>query len=254
MAVRIGVGVGTAAAVAGKQRAAAQQREYYIKYVVDGAIRQARKLDPVDFNPAHIHTLSSARLTHDRKLVFDNPAWRSVWLGAGEEKSVYLIIDEHDRAFALELLVRGGYLQGRLTEGYYLADLRLSHLTGQKRDPKALLSLTYSGEAKAREFIYGETLAGPSHVSLRPQGNSLRRLINNICLSWATYVAMPRYHDLRRTFVDAHEANVAIELIPIHNPERKSHYLFPILALGHDRRLHWHFYRLTPIDVRARAK
>lgn len=254
MAVRIGVGARTAAAVAAKQRIATQEREYYIKYVVDGEVRQARKLDPVDFSAAHIHTLSSARLTEGRKLIFDNPAWQSIWLGAGEEKTVFLVVDEADRAFALELLVRGGYLNGRLTEGYYLADLRLSQLVGQKRDSKACMSLTYSGEAKAREFIFGETLAGPCNEELRPKGNWFRRTVNRVCLGWAMYVTHHRYHELQRTFGDAHEANVAIELIPIHNPERKSHYIFPILALGHDRRLHWHFYRLTPIDVRARAK
>lgn len=251
MAVQVKVGARLTAAVAAKQTV---DRNYYIQYEVNGVLHRARKLDPVDFSAAHLQTLSTAHLTSDRKLVFNNPGWRSVHLGAGEEKAVFLIVDEAHRAFALELLVRGGYLNGRLTEGYYLADLRIPAVCGEKRDPNAILSLTYNGEAKVREFIYGATLVDVALGTRRTRANKLLRMISAAAMQWASYVVAPRYEQVRRTFKDAHEANVAIELIPLHNPERKTHFLFPIPALGQDKRLHWYFYRLTPIDVRARPR
>lgn len=251
MAVQVRLGSRTASAIATRRPATSGERDYYIQYVIDGKTQRARKLDPVDFSSSHVATLQTAHFTEDRRLFFDNPAWQSVWLGAGEEKTVFLVIDEAERAFALELLVRGGYLNGRLTEGYYLADMRFSQVNGLKRDPNALLSLVYSGEAKIREFIHGETLLSALAKNARPQANWFERLLHGVSMRWATYVIEPRYSEIRRTFKDAHEANVMLELIPLHNPERKSHYMFPVPALAEDGRLHWCFYRLTPIDVRA---
>ncbi len=250
MAVRVQIGA-RPSLVAVRQKNQVQERGFYIQYKLNGKLFSARKLDPADFSPNHFQTLGTARFNPEGKLIFSNPNWQSVWLGAGEEKTVFLIVDEERRAFALELLVRGGYLNGRLTEGYYLADLHLSQIGGLKRDPNALLSLTFSGEAKAREYIYGETLAGPALAAFRPKANLLAKAINQVSMCWAAYVTAPRYGNLRQIFKDAHEANVMIELVPLHNPERKSHYLFPIPALAQDGRLHWFFYRLTPIDVRA---
>jgi hypothetical protein len=254
MAVQVKVAGRLVGAVAANRVAEAQDRAAYIHYILNGEQFRAKKLDPVDFSAAHIQTLGSARLSDSRQqLSFDNPAWKSIYLGAGEEKAVFLIIDEEERAFALELLVKGGYLNGRLTEGYYLADLHLSHISGVRRDPKAILSLTYSGEAKVREFIYGATLVEVALGTRRAEANPLFRFISAVAMNWASYVINPRYHQVRRTFKDAHEANVAIELIPLHNPERKSHSLLPIPVVAYDKKLHWYFYRLTPIDVRAMA-
>lgn len=249
MAVQVRLGSRTAFAT--KQSAAKVERDYYIQYVIDGKVQRAKKLDPVDFSSAHVATLQTAHFTEDRRLFFDNPAWQSVWLGAGEEKTVFLVVDEAQRAFALELLVRGGYMSGRLTEGYYLAEMQFSRVNGLKRDPNALLSMVYSGEAKIREFIHGETLLSAFAKNTRPQATWFSRLVHRVSMCWAASVAEPRYSEVRHTFKDAHEANVMLELIPLHNPERKSHYMFPVPAISHDGRLRWHFYRLTPIDVRA---
>lgn len=249
MAVRIGVGARSAVAVTQQSRISV--RDFYIKYRLNGQTFEAQKLDPAEFSAAHRQILSTARLTDNRRLLFDNPAWRSLWLGAGEEKSVYLVVDEVNRAFAVELLVQGGYLNGHLTEGYYLTEMHLSNIAGLRRDDKACISLKYSGEARIREYIYGETLAGPANQAMQPKGTWLARQINCLSLSWAAMVVASRYASLRHIYKDAHEANVVIELIPLHNPERKSHYLLPIPALAHDGHLHWYFYRLTPIDVRS---
>jgi hypothetical protein len=142
-------------------------------------------------------------------------------------------------------------LSGRLTEGYYLAEMQFSRINGLKRDPNALLSMVYSGEAKIREFIHGETLLSALAKNARPQANWFSRLVHAVSMRWAVSVVAPRYCEIRHTFKDAHEANVMLELIPLHNPERKSHYILPVPAISEDGRLRWHFYRLTPIDVRA---
>ncbi len=238
-------------AIAAKQLAASDKRLFYIKYPINGVIRKATKLDPVDFTTQHLTTLASGHFDANNRLAFDNPAWGSAWLGAGEEKAVFLIVDGENRAFALELLVQGGYQDGRLVDGYYLANFQISQIAGRKRDPRCAFSLKFSGEAKAREFIFGETLAGPPLKHMSPSGNFGNSIINKLAWRWAKSIVYPYFCENQRRYRDAHEANVAIEFIPLHNPQRKSHFLFPILALGHDGRLHWYYYRLTCIDVRT---
>lgn len=224
-----------------------------ISYVRNGQVWQAVKLDPVDFEESHRQALLTARLTPERELVFGAPGWKSVWIGAGEEKAVFLVIDPLNRAFALEVLAKGTYLAGRLTEGHYFADLHVPGLANVRWDSRAVCGHIFSGEVKAREFIYGDTLSGPG---LKPEPavkpSLLARLVGKCSRSWAYSVVYARYKQIRRTYKDAHEANVMFELLPLNNPEKKDHYLFPLLWLEEDGRLHLRFYRLTPIDVRIR--
>jgi len=250
MAVQVQIGA-RATSLATQRKAQIQAQKYFIKYLRNGELSEATKLDPAEFSAAHLQTLNTATLTADRELIFGNPHWHSFRLGAGEEKTVFMVVDEAQRAFALELLVRGGYLNGHLAEGHYLADLRLSEIAGLKREPKAMLSLVYSGEVRVREFIYGDTLVSSSRSLPQPKGSILKSLFDGLGRWWARQVIFTRYQEIQRIYKDAHEANVIIELIPLHNPERKSHYLLPIPALACDNRLRWYFYRLTPIDVRA---
>ncbi len=224
-----------------------------IKYVRDGQVWEATKLDPAEFDEAHRQVLKTAYFVHERKLAFAAPGWNSSWIGGGEEKIVFLIIDPQQRAFALEVLAKNTYLHGHLAEGHYFADLYVPHLVNTRWDQHSLCGHVFSGHLKAREFIYGETIAGPCAseppvVSVDP----FRRLIGYLSKKWAISVVLSRYHRLRRIYRDAHEANVMIEVLPLNNPEKKDHYLFPIPWLEDDGRLHLRFYRLTPIDVRAR--
>ncbi len=239
------------ARVSAMHQAATEKRLTYIIYNFYGETKRARKLDPVDFSAEHLATLRTGFFDDQNRLAFVDPGWKCVWVGAGEEKAVFLVVDNENRAFALELLVKDGYQNGRLIDGYYLADLQLSQVAGRKRDPRCALSLVYSGQAKAREFIFGETIAGPPLNNMRPTGNRSRRVINALSWNWAKSIIFPGYSKIQQKYRDAHEANVAIELIPLPNPEGKSHFLMPVPLLAHDKRLHWYFYRLTPIDVRT---
>ncbi len=224
-----------------------------IRYVVDGRVQTAVKLPPSSWDESHRRVLLTATLSPQRELVFGVPGWRSCWIGAGEEKAVFLVIDPQDRAFAVEVLARGSYLQGHLAEGHYLDELYLPGLSNVRWDERSLCGHVFSGQVKVREFIFGTTLAGPGlrqAPAVRPSW--LARLIGGISHAWAAWVVYPRYHRMRRRYRDAHEANVMIEVMPISNPEKKSHYLLPIPWLEEDGRLHLRHYRLTPIDVRAR--
>jgi hypothetical protein len=235
----------------GRRLAVAASKDTYIKYVFKGEVFTAQKLDPVNFSSYHLNIIRTATLTDSRELVFANPAWHSVWLGAGEEKTVYLVVDDQQNAFAIELLVKDGYLYGRLTEGYYLTEMTLPKIAGLKRVPSACLSLAYSGEIKVREFIYGETIADISLKSSCKKGNPLFGLIDMLSKKWARFASFPRRVDIVRTFRDAHDANIMIELVPLHNPQHKKHYAIPMPFLTEDGKLRLFYYRVTPIDVRA---
>ena len=210
----------------------------------------ARKIAAVEFLPSHAATLKTGRLTaQGKRLVFDDPAWRGIWLGAGEEKAVFLIVDDQKRAFALELLDRHGYREGKLTEGHYYADICLPHLQGASATGDAttasLFGLRFSGNARAREFIYGYTLADLHAPQYRSTGFWSRT---------SASVARSRVWLKRRSiahhYADAHDANVMIELMPVMNPEGKTHYGLPLLWRDLSGHLQWYIFRLTPIDVR----
>jgi hypothetical protein len=224
-----------------------------IYYTLDNQVQETTKLSLAEFNEGHRQALLTLRFNQNRELVFGVPGWKTCWVGAGEEKAVFLVIDPQNRAFALEILAKASYLDGRLTEGHYFADLHVPGLTNKRWDTQALSGHTFSGRVKAREYIYGDTLAGPG-LKTKPArpANLFKRLIGKISRVWANSVVYPRYEQVRRTYRDAHEANVMYELLPLANPERKKHYFLPILWLEEDSRLHWRFFRLTPIDVRLR--
>lgn len=222
-------------------------------YTWGNQVHEATKIKEVEFDEAHLHALRTARFNANRELVFDVPGWKSVWIGAGEEKAVFLVIDSHNRAFALEVLAKASYLDGRLTEGHYYADLIIPGIINVRWDKQALFGHIFSGEVKAREFIYGETLAGPG-LRCEPAKpvNFFNRAIGKFFRGWARNAVALRYEKVRRTYKDAHEANVVVELLPLSNPEKKKHYLLPTIALEDDGRLHLRYFRLTPIDVRLR--
>ena len=210
-------------------------------------------MSPSEFDATHRQAIATTRLSANRELIFETAGWQSVWIGAGEEKAVFLVVDPQGRAFALELLAKGTYLEGHLAEGHYFEEIHVPGLTNFRWNTHSLFDHVFSGRVKVREFVYGDTLAGPG-LRQPPihKANPLSRLISLFVRNWISWVVSPRYWHFRRLFRDAHEANVMIELLPLSNPEHKSHYLIPVPWLEDDGRLHLRFYRLTPIDVRTR--
>lgn len=224
-----------------------------IYYSLGDQVFQATKLNLEEFDEWHRQAIMTARLNENRELIFGVAGWKSVWMGAGEEKAVYLVIDSHNRAFALEVLAKASYLDGRLTEGHYFSDMVAPHLINARWDNSSVFGHIFSGEVKAREFIYGDTLAGPG-LRAKPAvpANFVKRAIGQFCRVMRHNAVALRYEKVRRTYKDAHEANVVVELLPLSNPENKKHYFFPTIALEDDGKLHMRFFRLTPIDVRIR--
>ncbi len=232
---------------------AARVRNSEIKFALEGKVRTAIKLDPVEWSETHRYALATMYLSDDRKLMFGLAGWQSCWIGAGEEKAVFLVIDPQNRAFAVEVLAKGTYLAGHLAEGHYFTDMMVEGLCNKRWDSRSLYGHIFSGQIKAREFIYGDTLAGPGICSEPLVKTALiGRLLYRVGRAWANSMTYSRFCKIQRTFRDAHEANVMLELLPLSNPEKKSHYVLPILWLEEDGRLRPKFYRLTPIDVRAR--
>lgn len=224
-----------------------------IYYSWGNQVFETTKLSLAEFDEEHRQALLTARFNSKRELVFGVPGWRSAWVGAGEEKAVFLVIDAQNRAFAVEILAKASYLEGRLTEGHYFGDIIIPGLVNVRWDKESLFGHIFSGEVKAREFIYGDTLAGPGLRS-KPTvpANIFKRAIGKLCQFWAHNLVALRYEKVRRTYRDAHEANVVVELLPLSNPEGKKHYFFPTISLEDDGRLHLRYFRLTPIDVRLR--
>lgn len=199
----------------------------------------------------HRRALVSMYLTANRELAFGVPGWKSRWIGAGEEKVVYLVVDPQNRAFALEILSKSTYLEGHLTEGYYLGEVFVPGLCNARWDERSLFGHIFSGRIKAREYIAGETLAGPGlHSDHWQKANLFSRFIGKFGHWWANFVVAPRYTEIRRFYRDTHEANVMIEVMPLANPEGKTHYLLPVPWLEEDGKIYLRYYRLTPIDVR----
>ena len=228
-----------------------------IKYYLNGRLQTLTKIQAEEFSPAHWRTLQNISFDETGHLLFDNPEWQSLWLGAGEEKTVYLIVDEKAHAFALELLDRRTYLEGQLVEGQYFGDVFMSKINGYKPNPESLVGHVFGSRGRVREFIYGETLAGKL---TQPRHKEARRLpLPMLLLTWISYhlarmMVFGRYAYIQEQYSDAHEANVAIELIPLHNPEQKKHYFLPLLWSDQAGHLHWYYFRLTPIDVRTKAR
>lgn len=227
------------------------------KYYLNGQVVTLTKIKAEEFTSAHWHSIESAYFNSEGHLVFNNPNWQSLWLGAGEEKAVYLVTDENQKAFALELLDRATYLEGKLMEGDYFGDVTLSNVNGYKPNPGSLVGHVFGGRGRVREFIYGETLAGP--LILPRHQDAYRMPFPLAWLAWLSRklsrtMVESRYRALREQYSDAHEANVVIELLPLKNPEMKNHYWLPLLWSDHDGYPHFYYFRLTPIDVRIKGR
>ncbi len=228
-----------------------------IKFYMDGEPHTAVKIRPEEYSDYHTRILQEIKMVNGGALHFSEPGWQSIWIGAGEEKSVYLVIDPLNRAFALEVLGKDGYRHGELVGGHYFDDLNIAGFCGRQWNAAAIFGHVFSGRVRVREFIYGETLAGPPRLNANCEEHphskhpKVAHIISAISRSIAHWMVTPRYWKIKRIFHDAHEANVMFEFVPLHNPEKKPHYLFPLPWLEADGRLSWFFVRFVAIDVRT---
>ncbi|NWJ45024.1 MAG: hypothetical protein HXX08_04010 [Chloroflexi bacterium] len=228
-----------------------------VKYFYGGVACHAVKLLRTGYTEQHRLALRELAMSHRGELIFTEAGWQSVWVGAGEEKSVYLVIDPHSQAFALELVGRDGYKDGRLVDGHYFDELYIPRLSGHQWHPDSIFGHTFSGQCYVREFIYGETLAGDlsrfytEEYRAMLRRNILGRTVTFISRRLAHFIVDNAYQRIKQNYRDTHEANVMIERLPLHNPENKSHFPLPLLWLEEDGQLVWCYVRLTAIDVRV---
>src|SRR5687767_8195349 len=95
------------------------------------------KIEKATFTSLHHDILDSLQYA-DGQLNFADERWKSIYLGAGEEKAVYCICDHEQHVFALEVINENSYLNGRLIDGEYFFDKRIRGLTNIQPNPDAL--------------------------------------------------------------------------------------------------------------------
>lgn len=226
---------------------------FFIKLEATMPSRAVRKLTVAEWSEHHSQVLQEAQLTNAKHLQFPETGWSSLWLGAGEEKAVFLVIDPQDRAFALEVIDERRFMGGKLVEGTYFAEFTIPGIAEFEVSPGRPFSQIYTGKVKAREFIVGDVWAdwGRCWFERLPAWKAfLMFLPLSIFSGIGILLAGPKRNYLQKQWDDAHDANLAIEMLPLSNPERKDHYPLPLLYVDYGGKCHLCWIRLTPIDVR----
>ena len=201
--------------------------------------------EPIEVSPAvpadftEHHTLQLDAMTYaDRSLRFPDPAWRSSYLGKGEEKACFCVCDHRGRVFVLEVIDERTYLNGRFVGGTYFLQRRVPGLSGVDFSPAALIGLRFSGLVKAREFVDGYEWA---RFQWRPDR---RRRLDGLLTAWLRLFLTGRFEHYRRHYRDVHERNVLFELRPWRGRG------VPVLARDQAGRVRLVRVALQPVDVR----
>jgi hypothetical protein len=171
----------------------------------DNEIKIVSKIKADDFTPLHREILGQIRY-EENKLVLPNEKWRSIFLGAGEEKAVYCICDQNNRVFALEVLDEKTYLNGRFVGGEYFFDMTLPGLRNVKADSASLVGLTFTGKVKIREFVYGYVW---ERFQFSPQKTSV---LDSFLTSYLQTVFSSKFNEYRSHYKDVHERNLMFEI------------------------------------------
>lgn len=171
-----------------------------------GEAKRVSKIQRADFTPHH-HAVIESITYADGSLIFNDERWVSVYLGAGEEKAVYCICDHQDFVFALEVINEHTYLNGRLIDGEYFFENRVSGLANVQPDENALYRYAFTGLVKSREFIYGYTWD-------RFQCGNRKSWLDSLATAYLqTFLGGQAAH-YRAHYKDAHDRNLMFELQP----------------------------------------
>lgn len=210
---------------------------YQLSLIFDNSIRIVEKIKAEDFTPYH-HKIIDGLQYKDKKLYFQDKAWSSMLLGAGEEKAVYCICDHNNKVFALELIDEKHYLEGRLINGEYFFQKRISALVNVRFNPEALIGLNFIGLVKVREFIYGYEWTRfqlcydkKSKIDILISSILKKRFINEF-----------RYYE--QNYKDVHDRNVMFEIK--HRDEKGSF----VLYIDSSRKLKLGKVSIRAIDIR----
>jgi hypothetical protein len=203
----------------------------------DGQIIGVTKITEQEFTPAHNDLISSLVYTPQR-LTFPDPRWRSLYLGAGEEKAVYCVCDENLRVFALELIDERHYLNGRFVGGQYFANRRVATLANVRANPDSEFGLAFTGLVKVREFVYGYEW---SRFQYDPRRFTA---LDGILTAYLKSFLAAQFNTYRARYEDVHDRNILFEIRPRHQSG------VPVLIRDHAGHLKLVKVGLQPIDVR----
>jgi len=168
-------------------------------------VKIVRKIDMGEFSNTHREVISQAEYK-DGQLSFPHSGWSASFLGAGEEKAVFVISDNDNRIFALEVIDQRTYLNGRFVGGCYFFETIVSNLQNIKYHPKAVVGLTFTGLVKAREYVHGYEWA---RFQYSPNKQSA---FDTILTSWLRTFFTFQFNTYRSQYKDVHDRNIMFEI------------------------------------------
>lgn len=165
------------------------------------------KLKKSDYSDRHIECIRNMRY-ENKRLIFDNANWKSILLGAGEEKAVYAVCDENKKVFALELIDERYYLNGRLIEGEYFGNITCKGVKGQRFNPDSLIGLCFTGLVRPREFVYG------FEWGMFRRNHNSSSVFDGIITEYLHMLFHSEFEYFSEHFKDVHDRNVMFEILP----------------------------------------
>ncbi len=210
-----------------------------ISLLVENQIAQVRKLEHGEFDEQHRSLIENARYDSAKKqLILTDERWKTQFLGAGEEKAVFLICDQENRVFALEVIDETSYRNGRFVGGKYFCETRAPGLTRVPLHEDALTCTTFTGKIKAREFVHGYEWA---RFQFNPRQQSWLDLLLTF---WLRFWLLAKFKSYAARYKDVHERNIMFEIRSM----RESG--VPILCKNAAGKFLFARVGLQPIDVR----
>lgn len=166
------------------------------------------KIKKEEFSTVHKECIAQLEYK-EKRLYFPDYRYKSILLGAGEEKAVYCVRDQNGRVFALELIDEKHYLDGRLIDGEYYYTTTASRLMGHKFNEESIIGLQFTGLVKAREYIRGYEWG-----NFQYDKNKCRKYKDKILTMYLQEKYRNQFLAFAAHYKDVHDRNVMFELAP----------------------------------------
>jgi len=200
-------------------------------------IKKVRKIDESEFSNFHREIISRVGFK-DHCLLFPESGWSSSLLGAGEEKAVFVVCDNENRVFALEVIDNRTYLNGRFVGGTYFFETNAPNMQNIKYSPTSLAGLTFTGLVKAREFVHGYEWARFQFSPNKPG------MPDSFLTTWLQSLFAAQFNNYRSRYKDVHDRNIMFEI-------RESHQKgVPVFIKDWHNKVYLVKVGIQPIDVR----
>jgi hypothetical protein len=171
----------------------------------DDTIITVKKIQAEEFTSLH-HELLPQMYYENKLLHIPDSRWKTILLGAGEEKAVFCVCDHNQRVFAVELLNERTYLNGRFVGGEYFFDLRIPNLSNVKFNSASEFGLTFTGRVRVREYVYGYEWG---RFQFDP---SKFTWLDSILTGWLQSALGQQFNHYRAHYKDVHDRNVLFEI------------------------------------------